>query len=305
MPTRRSSSPACSTSSPTARGFLRVDPAGQSRDDVYVSPAQIRRCELRSGDEVSGPVRPPRRNERHPSLVRVETVNGADAEPPERAALVRRPDAGLPDRAPAAAGGARGRALRQGLARGDQRARPAPAPPRCCARSSKALGRETPTSVQVALAGVRPEEVAEWRERGAARGGRQLRPLARGPGAGRRAGRRARQARGGARRARRRGDRLPRRARPGRAPARVRRRPRHRGGRLAHDLRRRRRGPEALRWATTRIVLEPAGRSRAAKVAARRAAPCAPTCATSRRASPPSSSGAPGRPACRCPSPSA
>ena len=64
-------------------GFLRLDPEGQSRDDVYVSPAQIRRCELRAGDEVSGPVRPPRRNERHPSLVRVETVNGGDAEPPE------------------------------------------------------------------------------------------------------------------------------------------------------------------------------------------------------------------------------
>jgi transcription termination factor Rho len=65
-------------------GFLRVDPSGQSRADVYVSPAQIRRCELRAGDEVSGPVRPPRRNERHPSLVRVESVNGADAEPPEQ-----------------------------------------------------------------------------------------------------------------------------------------------------------------------------------------------------------------------------
>src|ERR687896_633755 len=64
-------------------GFLRLDPAGQSRDDVYVSPAQIRRCELRAGDDVSGPVRPPRRNERHPSLVRVETVNGGEAEPPE------------------------------------------------------------------------------------------------------------------------------------------------------------------------------------------------------------------------------
>src|SRR5215217_6180280 len=65
-------------------GFLRLDPVGQSRGDVYVSPAQIRRCELRSGDEVSGPVRPPRRNERHPSLIRVESVNGADAEPPEQ-----------------------------------------------------------------------------------------------------------------------------------------------------------------------------------------------------------------------------
>ena len=66
-------------------GFVRVDPAGQSRDDVYVSPAQIRRCELRAGDELSATVRPPRRNERHPSLVRVATVNGADAEPPRSA----------------------------------------------------------------------------------------------------------------------------------------------------------------------------------------------------------------------------
>ena len=68
---------------PNGSGFLRVEGAVQSRADVYISPAQIRRCELRAGDEVSGPVRPPRRNERHPSLVRVETVNGAPAEPPE------------------------------------------------------------------------------------------------------------------------------------------------------------------------------------------------------------------------------
>src|SRR5687768_17156882 len=45
-------------------GFVRVEAAGQSRGDVYVSPAQIRRCELRAGDEVSGPARSPRRNER-------------------------------------------------------------------------------------------------------------------------------------------------------------------------------------------------------------------------------------------------
>lgn len=59
-------------------GFLRV----ADGRDVYVSPAQIRRCELRPGDEVAGPVRPARRNERHPSLVRVESVNGGPAEPP-------------------------------------------------------------------------------------------------------------------------------------------------------------------------------------------------------------------------------
>src|ERR687893_5039 len=67
---------------PNGSGFMRSDAFAQSRDDVYVSPAQIRRCELRAGDEISGPVRSPRRSERHPSLVRVETVNGAPAEPP-------------------------------------------------------------------------------------------------------------------------------------------------------------------------------------------------------------------------------
>jgi transcription termination factor Rho len=67
---------------PNGSGFLRAEPYRQSREDVYVSPAQIRRCELRPGDEVAGPARPPRRNERHPSLVRVSTVNGQDADAP-------------------------------------------------------------------------------------------------------------------------------------------------------------------------------------------------------------------------------
>ncbi len=66
---------------PNGSGFVRVGAA--PADDVYVSPAQIRRCELRSGDEVGGLLRPARRSERHPSLVRVEQVNGRDAEPPE------------------------------------------------------------------------------------------------------------------------------------------------------------------------------------------------------------------------------
>jgi transcription termination factor Rho len=67
---------------PNGSGFMRPEPFQHSREDVYVSPAQIRRCELRAGDAIEGPVRPPRRNERHPSLVRVEKVNGGDAEPP-------------------------------------------------------------------------------------------------------------------------------------------------------------------------------------------------------------------------------
>jgi transcription termination factor Rho len=60
--------------------LLRVDPPEPSDEDVYVSAAQVRRCELVPGDRVSGPVRPPRRSERHPSLVRVDTINGAPAE---------------------------------------------------------------------------------------------------------------------------------------------------------------------------------------------------------------------------------
>jgi transcription termination factor Rho len=67
---------------PNGSGFMRPDAFAHSRDDVYVSPAQIRRCELRAGDQIEGPVRSPRRNERHPSLVRVDKVNGGDAEQP-------------------------------------------------------------------------------------------------------------------------------------------------------------------------------------------------------------------------------
>jgi transcription termination factor Rho len=61
-------------------GFVRVSPPEPSDGDVYISAAQVRRCELVSGDRVSGPVRKPRRSERYPSLVRVDTINGAPAE---------------------------------------------------------------------------------------------------------------------------------------------------------------------------------------------------------------------------------
>jgi transcription termination factor Rho len=61
-------------------GFVRVNPPEPSDDDVYVSAAQIRRCELVSGDRVAGPVRAPRRSERYPSLIRIDTINGAPAD---------------------------------------------------------------------------------------------------------------------------------------------------------------------------------------------------------------------------------
>lgn len=66
--------------------FLRPDEGSGMNEDVYVSAAQARRCELANGDRVSGPVRAARRSERHPSLVRIETLNGESAD-----ALAQRP----------------------------------------------------------------------------------------------------------------------------------------------------------------------------------------------------------------------
>jgi transcription termination factor Rho len=61
-------------------GFLRSDNYKISDQDVYVSQAQLRRYDLRSGDLVIGHVRPPRESERHFGLLKVETINGLDPE---------------------------------------------------------------------------------------------------------------------------------------------------------------------------------------------------------------------------------
>lgn len=58
-------------------GLVTAEDGGE---DVYISAAQVRRCELVDGDRVSGPVRPARRSERHPSLARVELINGRPAD---------------------------------------------------------------------------------------------------------------------------------------------------------------------------------------------------------------------------------
>jgi transcription termination factor Rho len=59
-------------------GFLRVSGLAPGDQDVYVSAAQVRRCELRPADEVTGPAREPRRGERHRALVHVDAVNGVE-----------------------------------------------------------------------------------------------------------------------------------------------------------------------------------------------------------------------------------
>ena len=69
---------------PQGYGFLRLSGLHEAEGDVYVSASQIRRCELRPGDEVSGPARAPRRGERHRALVRVGAVNGQSPEDERR-----------------------------------------------------------------------------------------------------------------------------------------------------------------------------------------------------------------------------
>jgi len=63
---------------PRGHGFIRLSGLEGTEEDVYVSPSQIRRCEMRRGDEVTGPARPPRRGERYPALVHVDTINGVE-----------------------------------------------------------------------------------------------------------------------------------------------------------------------------------------------------------------------------------
>ncbi len=65
---------------PNGSGFLRVNPPEPSEDDVYVSAAQVKRCELVPGDRISGPRRAPRRSERFASLIRIDTINGRPAD---------------------------------------------------------------------------------------------------------------------------------------------------------------------------------------------------------------------------------
>ncbi|HVX94619.1 MAG TPA: transcription termination factor Rho [Polyangia bacterium] len=62
---------------PDGFGFLRSPESNYlpGPDDIYVSPSQIRRFELRTGDTVTGPIRPPKESERYFALLKVDAVN--------------------------------------------------------------------------------------------------------------------------------------------------------------------------------------------------------------------------------------
>lgn len=144
---------------PNGSGFMRSDPFSHSRDDVYVSPAQIRRCELRAGDEILGPVRPPRRSERYPSLIRIDTVNGQPPEPPaERPRFEDLTAVFATERLPSPDGlGAApfGKGSRVAIA-----GAPGSGATSLLRKLVASLADAEPV---VVLAGVRPEEVTEWK----------------------------------------------------------------------------------------------------------------------------------------------
>ncbi len=147
---------------------MRLTEGETTDEDVYVSAAQVKRCELVSGDKVAGPMRPPRRSERFPSLVRVDTINGKPADevsegtrfedlpvifPAERLAL------GSEDPTVKAIEwltpfGKGSRVTLVGPARAGKT--------EALRRIGAALAEQGGVELSVVLAGVRPEEVPEW-----------------------------------------------------------------------------------------------------------------------------------------------
>jgi len=155
---------------PNGSGFLRVSPPEPSEDDVYVSAAQVKRCELVPGDRISGPRRAPRRSERFASLIRIDTINGRPAEE-----VV---DSTRFDDMPAAYPSERfrlgsddptikaiewltpfGRGSRVSIV-GPSRAGKTEA----LRRLAATLAAQEDTQVTLVLAGVRPEEITDWQQ---------------------------------------------------------------------------------------------------------------------------------------------
>jgi transcription termination factor Rho len=161
--------------------FLRVDPPDPSDEDVYISAAQVRRCELVSGDRVAGPVRTPRRSERYPSLVRIDTINGASADTVSESAHYEDLPVAYPsERFALNAGDQTLDAIEwlTPLGRGSRAV--IVGPPRAgktetlrhlldalsgrTAAASAADAGSGALEITVVLAGARPEEIAEWQE---------------------------------------------------------------------------------------------------------------------------------------------
>jgi len=149
-------------------GFVRVDPPDPSDDDVYISSAQVKRCELVSGDRVAGPKRAPRRSERFASVIRIETINGRPAA--ELADSVRFDDlpAAFPDERLKIGSDDPtlkaiewltpfGKGSRVTLVGGPQAGKT-----EALRRLVAVFAAQKELTVSLVLAGVRPEEISEW-----------------------------------------------------------------------------------------------------------------------------------------------
>jgi transcription termination factor Rho len=149
-------------------GFVRVAPPDPSDDDVYISSAQVKRCELVSGDRITGPKRAPRRSERFASLIRIETINGRPAS--ELADSVRFDDlpAAFPDERLKIGSedptlkaiewltpfGKGSRVTIVGASRSGKT--------EALRRLTEALSGRDELAVSLVLSGVRPEEISAW-----------------------------------------------------------------------------------------------------------------------------------------------
>src|ERR671930_76722 len=149
-------------------GFIRLSPPDPTDDDVYISAAQVKRCELVSGDRIAGPLRAPRRSERFPSLIRVDTINGRPAdEVAEGTRFEDLPVAWPSERIKLGSEDPTVKAIEwltpfgkgsRVLIVGPSRAGKSEA----LRRVVEALAPRDDLELSVVLAGARPEEIAEW-----------------------------------------------------------------------------------------------------------------------------------------------
>jgi transcription termination factor Rho len=162
---------------PDGYGFMRVEGLARSAGDVFVSRSQVRALGLRSGDEIAGTVRPPRRSDRYPSLAEIDAVNAHPpdeqaGEPPEFARLTPT----QPRERLALPLGSGDYALRMvelvaPLARGHRYliASPPTAGATTLSRElAQALSNDPALASIVLLVDARPEEIAAWQQSGIA-----------------------------------------------------------------------------------------------------------------------------------------
>ncbi len=156
---------------PQRYGFLRLSGLEADPGDVYVSASQVRRCELRSGDEVAGPAREPRRGERHRALVHVDQVNGSEPLASERPDFDDLPPIAAEQRVPLDGAGSdvlsRAVDLLAPLALGQRvlvRAAPRSGRTTLLRGIASALAATEGVELTVLLVDERPEEATAWRE---------------------------------------------------------------------------------------------------------------------------------------------